>query len=86
MQKQFDVIVRGSHLHGVQNGKYQVITFRSGNLKRACVNVLHGIELSEKYHYGLFQNDYGYVIRRKLRYIPEQEQSWEDVAEVYKIS
>lgn len=86
MQKTFDVIVRGSHLRGVQNGKYQVITFRSGNLKRACVNALHGIELSEKYRYGVFQNDCGYIIRRKLRYIPEQDQSWEDVADVFKIS
>ena len=84
MQKLYEITVIHSSLN-VSNGVYSVNIFPGGNLLRTCQKVLYGGTPQGKYRYALFQNGYGYVIRRKLRYIAEQEQSWEDVAEVVKI-
>ena len=85
MQKLYEVTVIRSSLKGVADGVYSVNIFPGGNLLRTCQKVLYGCSPNGKYRYALFKNDYGWIIRRKLRYISEQEQSWEDVAEVVKI-
>lgn len=85
MQKLYEVTVINGHRRNFPDGVYSVNIFHGRNLLRTCQKVLYGGTPEGKYRYALFQNDYGYIIRRKMRYILEQEQSWEDVAEVVKI-
>lgn len=85
MQKQYKVTVTHSQFRNITPGVYSVNIFPGENLLRTCQKVLNGSTPQGRYKYALFENDYGYIIRRKERYIPEQEQSWEDVAEVVKV-
>lgn len=85
MQKIHEITVVNSKFLNVTDGVYSVNIFHGRNLLRTFQKVLYGGTPEGKYRYALFQNDYGYIIRRKMRYILEQEQSWEDVAEVVKI-
>lgn len=85
MQKIHEITVVNSKFLNVTDGVYSVNIFCGGNLLRTCQKVLCGGTPQGKYVYALFENDYGFIIRRKERYIAEQEQSWEDVAEVVKI-
>ena len=85
MQKAHEIVVCGGHLRDLPDGVYSVSIFLSGNLRRSCEKTLYGNATNGKYRYALFRNGSGYIIRRKIRYITEQEQSWQDVATVERI-
>ncbi len=73
--------IAGSEIHGVKDGAYSVEWIKDKKCLGMCKEVLRGAcPFGAKYVYRLFQNGYGYIVKRKNRYIPEQEQSWEDVA------
>lgn len=67
----------------VPNGQYWLKLY-DGRLYSTVIKVLNKIEVrTANYNYSLFRNGEGFAIRRKDRHISEQEQTWEDVAEIW---
>lgn len=69
----------------VPKGEYWLTLF-DGRQAGIVSKVLEKLEVkTARYCYCLFRNGLGYIIRRKERSIPEQDQSWEDVAEIIPV-
>ena len=68
----------------VKRGKYWLHQFADFRAYSAVIKTLKQCEFkTSKFSYALFRTEIGFAVRRKLRAISEQEQDWEDVAEIW---
>lgn len=74
--------IRGKAL--IPEGKYWMRGFDFRAWSVVTKTVRKGDIFTSKYHYALFRNGKDrHMVKRKERAIPEQEQLWEDVCEIF---